>query len=64
VILDIGNVIKTDHGVIFTDKIFKENSAKYNRDELIRKLIELFEVDQVIIIPWDKNNDFYGHADA
>jgi len=63
-ILDGGNVIKTDSGVILTNKIFKENKAKYNRDKLIGKLKKYFEVDQVIIIPWDKENEEYGHADG
>jgi agmatine deiminase len=64
VILDGGNVIKTDRGVILTDKIFMENKATYNREQLMGKLKELFEVDLVIIIPWDKENDKCGHADG
>jgi agmatine deiminase len=63
VILDGGNVIKTDSGVILTNKIFKENKAKYNNDQLIGKLKELFEVDQITVIPWDKYEK-YGHADG
>jgi agmatine deiminase len=64
IILDGGNLIKSADCIILTDKIVKENRHFYTRTELINKLRETFEVDKVILIPWDKKNDKYGHADG
>jgi len=63
IILDGGNVIKSDNAVILTDKIVKENERTYGRDELIRELEILFETDEVILIPWD-DEEYYGHSDG
>jgi agmatine/peptidylarginine deiminase len=63
IILDGGNVVKSLDAVILTDKIFAENASTYTRDELIKELKRLFEVNKIIIIPWDKNEE-YGHADG
>jgi agmatine deiminase len=63
IILDGGNVIKSSNCVILTDKIFKENEKHYDHTQLIDKLKELFEVDKIVIIPWDKSEP-YGHADG
>jgi len=63
IILDGGNVIKSTNCVILTDKIFEENKKHYERIQLIDKLKELFEVDKIVIIPWDKSEP-YGHADG
>lgn len=63
IILDGGNVIKSTNCVILTDKIFEENKKHYDRTQLIDKLKELFEVDKIVIIPWDKSEP-YGHADG
>ena len=65
VILDGGNVVKWEDKVILTDKIIEENKPKYNQNQLIEKLKELFEVNTIILIPWYKtDDDFYGHADG
>ena len=63
IILDGGNVVKSSNCVILTDKIFEENKKHYDRTQLIDKLKELFEVEKIVIIPWDKSEP-YGHADG
>ena len=63
IILDGGNVVKSDNCVIMTDKIVIENKHKYNKVQLLSKLRELFEVDKIVLIPWD-HGERYGHADG
>jgi len=63
IILDGGNVVKSDNCVIMTDKIIIENKQKYNEEQLLNKLKELFEVEKVLLIPWDRG-ERYGHADG
>jgi len=63
IILDGGNVVKSDNCVILTDKIVLENIHKYSREQLVSKLKKLFEVDKIILIPWDRGERF-GHADG
>ena len=62
-ILDGGNIIKSASKVILTDKIIPENAAKYIKDELIDKLKLLFEVDYIILVPWNPK-EIFGHADG
>ena len=63
IILDGGNVIKSSKSIILTDKIIAENKNNYKRKDLIEKLKQLFEIEKVILIPWDKTEE-YGHADG
>jgi len=63
IILDGGNVVKSSDTVILTDKIIEENKRDYTKTKLLDKLHELFEVELVILIPWDRECD-YGHADG
>jgi agmatine/peptidylarginine deiminase len=63
IILDGGNVIKSDNSVIMTEKILMENWRTYNEPELIQQLEKLFETDRIIIIPQDPE-DIYGHCDG
>jgi agmatine deiminase len=63
IILDGGNVVKSDNAVILTDKVFKENERSYDRTELIRQLESIFDTDRIIIIPKDPE-DIYGHSDG
>jgi len=63
IILDGGNVVKSSKSIILTDKIVWENRRKYSEKELIIKLHELFEVEKVVLIPWDEECEF-GHADG
>lgn len=63
IILDGGNVVKSDNAVIMTDKVVHENKANYTRTQLIEKLALLFETEKVILIPWDRFEKF-GHADG
>jgi agmatine deiminase len=62
IVLDGGNVIRWKNKVIMCDKILKENPT-YTKNELIKKLENLFEIDQLIFVPQDPT-DQIGHADA
>lgn len=64
IVFDGGNVIKSNDAVILTDKILIENEGIYKPDQLINELKQLFEVEKVILIPWDEKNDYFGHADG
>lgn len=63
IIMDGGNVIKFGNKVIMTDKIIPENSPKYLKDKLLKKLEDMFEA-RIILIPWNRKEDEYGHADG
>jgi agmatine deiminase len=63
IILDGGNVVKSSDTVIMTDKIVFENSRTYNKQQLLSKLHELFEVDRIVLLPWDDLCE-YGHSDG
>jgi agmatine/peptidylarginine deiminase len=63
IIIDGGNVVKSENTVILTDKIIQENKNRYNQKSLIKKLAELFETERIVLIPWDKKEKF-GHADG
>ncbi|MEZ5197501.1 MAG: agmatine deiminase family protein [Bacteroidales bacterium] len=62
-IIDGGNVIKSKDCVILTDKIVVENKDFYTKEKLIDKLKNLFEIEKIVLIPWDKKEQ-YGHADG
>jgi agmatine deiminase len=64
IILDGGNVVKSNNCVIMTDKVVLENKHLYTRSLLTGKLKELFEVDKLIFIPWDRKEEPYGHTDG
>lgn len=61
-IIDGGNIIRSNDKVIMCDKVFKENSSITEKD-LIKQLKDTFEVDKLFFVPWDKS-DFTGHADG
>lgn len=61
-IVDGGNVVRSSDKVIMCDKVFCENKNVPDR-ELIGQLEELFEVDKIVFVPWDRN-DKIGHADG
>lgn len=61
IILDGGNVIKTNKGIIIVDKVFKENTH-LRKDILIKRLEDYFN-NEIIFLPWDKAEK-YGHADG
>ncbi|MEQ6119654.1 agmatine deiminase family protein [Reichenbachiella sp. MALMAid0571] len=62
-ILDGGNFVKSNDCIILADKIVKENRILYTKTKLIKKLQETFEVDKIVLIPWDKSEE-YGHSDG
>lgn len=61
-VVDGGNISKSTDKVIMCDKVFHENRHIPER-ELIKLLKELFQVDKLFFVPWDKN-DFTGHSDG
>ncbi len=63
-IMDGGNFVKSNNCVILADKIVKENRFSYNKTNLIKKLQAIFEVENIVLIPWDKKHDDYGHSDG
>lgn len=63
IIIDGGNVVKSEDAIILTDKVVWENERHYSEKQLINKLHDLFEVDKVVLIPWDEECE-YGHADG
>jgi agmatine deiminase len=63
IIMDGGNFVKSTDCVILTDKIVKENRVSYNKTNLIKKLQDTFEVEKIVLIPWDKSEE-YGHSDG
>lgn len=63
IILDGGNCIKSKDCVILTDKIVKENRLLYSKEELTKRLNDIFEIDKIVLIPWDIKERF-GHSDG
>jgi len=63
IILDGGNVVKSENAIILTDKIFKENEKQFSSTALVKELHSLFEVEKVVVIPWDDVCEF-GHSDG
>lgn len=63
IILDGGNVVKSKNTIILTDKVIIENKRTYNKSQLLDKLHEVFQVDNVVLIPWDDKCEF-GHSDG
>ena len=62
IIIDGGNVIKATDKVIMCDKVFKENPT-YTKKQLIDKLKDIFEVDNLFLIPRQPYDEI-GHADG
>ncbi|WP_320112040.1 agmatine deiminase family protein [Draconibacterium orientale] len=63
IILDGGNVVKSKNTIILTDKVVEENKRNYSKHQLLDKLHEVFQVDKVVLIPWDDKCEF-GHSDG
>ena len=63
IILDGGNIVKSDDCLILTDKVVIENRLFYSKTELIDQLKKTFEVEKIILIPWDRKEKF-GHSDG
>ena len=61
--MDGGNIVKSKNTIILTDKILEENKYHYKKKQLLDKLKEIFEVDNVVLIPWDYDCE-YGHSDG
>jgi len=60
-LLDGGNLVKSENSIILTDKIAVEN--RLTKTEIINHLKRTFEVDTVVLIPWYKKEKF-GHSDG
>lgn len=63
IILDGGNVVKSQNCIILTDKVISENQHHFTAKQLVTELHDIFEVEKVIIIPWD-DECVFGHADG
>ncbi len=61
-VIDGGNVVKAGKYVIMTEKVYVENK-QYTKEEINEQLSALFRCD-LIMLPWDKKNEEYGHADG
>ena len=62
IVLDGGNVVRSAHKAIMTDRIFEEN-PHYERKQLINKLHELLQIDKLYLVP-EQPGDFTGHSDG
>lgn len=62
IVVDGGNIVKSENKVILCDKVFLENPG-YERSDLSKKLREVMDVDQLIFVP-RQPGDFTGHADG
>ncbi|MHC1773826.1 MAG: agmatine deiminase family protein [Lentimicrobium sp.] len=62
-ILDGGNIIRWKDKVIMTDKVIPENAYHYRKEELLKNLEEAFQVNKIVLIPWNPKDEF-GHADG
>ncbi|ALJ00757.1 agmatine deiminase family protein [Rufibacter tibetensis] len=62
ILVDGGNVVKATDKVIMCHSVFTEN-PNVPEKQLIKELMELFQVDQLIFIP-TQPKDFTGHADG
>ena len=60
--MDGGNIVRTNGKVIMCDEVFIENPA-YNRNDLLKELEELVQVDIIIFIP-TQPKDFIEQADG
>ena len=63
IILDGGNVVKSNNCVILTDKVVAENRLSYSKTGLVKQLRKIFKLEKIVLIPWDKKEKF-GHADG
>jgi agmatine deiminase len=62
--LDGGNVVKTNKRAILCDKVFIEN-PHLSGVELEKQLIKLFQIEQLIFVPWEgEKYDYTGHSDG
>jgi agmatine deiminase len=62
IIADGGNLVRGQDYVLMTEKIFYENK-KYKEQALEQELLNLLQVKDLIIIPWEKG-DWLGHSDG
>jgi agmatine deiminase len=62
IIADGGNLVRGQDYVMMTEKIFYENK-KYKEQALEQELLNLLQVKDLIIIPWEKG-DWLGHSDG
>lgn len=62
-IINGGNVIRQGYTLIMADKVVWENRHLYTETKLFKKLKEEFQVEKLVLIPWDQEDE-YGHADS
>ncbi len=62
ILVDGGNVVRSNNKVIMCDKVFKENPA-LSEKMLLKELVNILEIDQLIILPTHPKDEF-GHSDG
>lgn len=62
IVLDGGNVVRSKHLAILTNKVFSENST-IKESILLNNIAELLEVEKVITVPTEPG-DYIGHSDG
>jgi agmatine deiminase len=62
IIVDGGNIVKSEDKVIMTTRVIKEN-RQYSFKKLIEKITDKLKIEKIIFIP-EHPYDFTGHADG
>lgn len=62
IVADGGNIVADSSRVVMTERVLKEN-RQYKPDNLCAKLKSIFDVEEVILIPEEKD-DLFGHSDG
>lgn len=62
IILDGGNIVRSNNKVIMTDRVFTDN-PKLERNQIIREVHELLQIEKLYFVP-EQPGDFTGHADG
>ena len=61
-LVDGGNIVRSEHKVIMTEKVFKDNSNR-RQDIVTKKLKKTLGVDKIYFIPTEPR-DITGHSDG
>ena len=61
-VLDGGNVVRCGDKIVMTDKVFCENKDKSTGE--VKRLLEEAFCCEVVFIPWDSQEEPYGHIDG
>ncbi|MDF2157292.1 agmatine deiminase family protein [Algoriphagus sp. CAU 1675] len=62
IVLDGGNLVRSQHQAILTNRVFQDN-PDWDRKKLLFQIQDLLELDRIILIP-EQPGDYTGHADG